>query len=314
MKRLEKNKEYSYKEMCVILDIDYEKNKDGSSKKARMKEIECKYKLHKKGTKYLVEEIYARTRKKRDDRENNGGNNTSKYKELDDIILEYCQRNTINEPITPTNLLKKIGVISIQYSSQYFLPIEMKYKFSRHNIDIVHQNIRKMSRNVVSALKRLHRDRLITLVKVAILISPGNENYMTTFSETLRIETIEHEVREEFKREGIKCRYYVLKEKERFYTKVCEKMNEENIFDFFTSYYWAYEIGITEEGRKKIIQTNVDLLSMKMVTSIWNSVCKDHEYRRNCLGEIPNEVQELIELIFVKMKKEYWKNLTSNIL
>ncbi len=114
LSNLEIGKIYSYKQLCAFFG---EAVKDGNSRKAQLKRWN-RFFVWDNPTpqKYLIKEIRSEPLPVEDGRRDNGGNNTSPYISLDDIIMASLDENkeitcTINQ------LAVNIGILSTQYTN-----------------------------------------------------------------------------------------------------------------------------------------------------------------------------------------------------
>ena len=89
----------NYKELCKAMNWSV---KSGNTKIAQLKELDTLCKYHKKGNKFVIDEIYTEAKEKVDNRKNNGGNNTSKFPEIEklirtNLIMKYYKNsNTVH--------------------------------------------------------------------------------------------------------------------------------------------------------------------------------------------------------------------------
>lgn len=113
LSNLEVGKCYSYKQLCAFFN---EERKDGNSKKAQLKEWK-RFFIWENPTpqKYLIKEIRSEPLPEEDGRHDNGGNNTSPYISLDDIIMASLDENE-ETTCTINQLAVNVGILSKKYT------------------------------------------------------------------------------------------------------------------------------------------------------------------------------------------------------
>lgn len=115
--KLQIGKTYKYKELCALLG---EAEKSSNSKNSQLKIWACYFRWsHPKKTLYLIEEIYPTPLPIVDGRKNNGGNSTSKYLLLDDLIMDYLETDK-EVFITVPKLAVEIGILTKQYRTHRY--------------------------------------------------------------------------------------------------------------------------------------------------------------------------------------------------
>lgn len=103
----------NYKELCVILDV---KEKTGNSKIAQLENLERYVKYHKKGNKFIIDEIYSKELEKVDKRTQGNNNNISKN--LRYMILDLLSRHKITTDeigFSKYNLYKYCNMVNDNY-------------------------------------------------------------------------------------------------------------------------------------------------------------------------------------------------------
>lgn len=112
IEKLELNKEYTWKQICELIDIPY---KTGNTKIKQMKQFESLCRFTKEKTKFTIHEIYNKPKEIEDGRKNNRGSDvrSAKYEPLDDqlfAMFDDILENNSNLPIIEdkTNELYKV--------------------------------------------------------------------------------------------------------------------------------------------------------------------------------------------------------------
>ncbi len=112
IEKLELNKEYTWKQICELINIPY---KTGNTKIKQMKQFESLCRFTKEKTKFTIHEIYNKPKEIEDGRKNNRGSDvrSAKYEPLDDqlfAMFDDILENNSNLPIIEdkTNELYKV--------------------------------------------------------------------------------------------------------------------------------------------------------------------------------------------------------------
>ena len=103
---------YTYRQLCENFG---EERKEGNSRSSQFKRWKQFFRWSKPhAQKYKIEEIYFEIRPVEDKRKDNGGNSTSKYSEIDDLIMDFLSES--DEIVTTVARLgEQIGIFTGQY-------------------------------------------------------------------------------------------------------------------------------------------------------------------------------------------------------
>lgn len=168
-------KDYTYKQMCEILN---EEAKTGNSKYAQLARWEQYMALGKiKRGRYQILEIYETPSSAKDNRRNNGGNATSKYSYLDDKIMEALEDK---EKIvcTISKLAETIDLLSSRYNvcsrdtKAYCEENHLHEALVREYLNCIR---RYVNRSIESSLKRLTTQGYINAKKNIVLSTPNGK-------------------------------------------------------------------------------------------------------------------------------------------
>lgn len=245
MKNIEQleNRIYSYRELCEVLG---ESIKSSDSKIAQLKEWARFFRWSNPTThKYLIEEVYAVPKEKEDGRRKNGGNCTSKYVALDDVIMDFMFEEKQFQG-TVASFACILNLLTQTYLNNRY----QHWEFDERDIDklLVNNIFLKIDGIVINALKsalaRLKADEYVNYdIHIVLAYSDGKKRKLT-LEETKIIQDFEAEIRMEM---GIELKDLFRGDvKENFYRKVKYKINEK--FNIFLDYYYQeYDIRVCEK-------------------------------------------------------------------
>jgi len=272
---LEVGKKYdNLKVMCEVLGMKY---KDGTNcRKALLKEIECYYRLTKKGRGYIVEEKYNVTLKKLDKRENNGGHlgkgNTKYDLLMDSLIINFLYENNLKSIDMSFNQLFgqdedsedfNIALLTTEY--RYLLDIgyeqyAKEISIRKDLVDMYSEKLKKIiSKCLETALDRLQKQNIIIWHKNIMIKYFDLQTEIADDNLMGEIKIKEKEVYEELDITPFQRRNIIINK--RFKREVYKKL-----FHHMISSYWkVYSIEILDE--EKII--NIDNINeiKKEITS-----------------------------------------------
>lgn len=188
-------KEYKYKELCELFG---EKVKTSDSKMAQLKEWGRWFRWsNPTKQKYRIEEIYEEPHEKIDGRVNNGGNNTSKYQALDDVIMRYMLREKYCIH-TISALLARAGLLSKKYLDNKWEQVDYyESGVSQGVINNVFWKMAIVDNAGKSSLKRLERDGYISVVPRVRLVLKGGSLVLLSREDSQKALEMREELKEE---------------------------------------------------------------------------------------------------------------------
>lgn len=319
--KLEVEKEYTYKELCALFE---EKEKTSHSKDAQKKEWARHFRWsNPKRTKYRIEEIYETPLPREDGRKRNGGNNTSKYLSLDDVIMDYLNEQNYVLCTLP-QLAVKLGILSEQYDIHRKNIKEFSQK-NNYSFDLVSAFFEKI-RSVVltdikSSLDRLKKGKFIDCHSFIVLVLVDGKSVALSDEETAKVVGLENNV---LKGMGA-SREEVYKSEEKFRkynTQVKKRILEETGYDI-RLYYKTYEIKNLLSNYHKKGDETIWRLTRKFIITICGGMLKFAcvDAGKNIDSNLPQEddssdilhkIIELANYFFVHMEwnlwDEFWKD------
>ena len=161
---------YTYPQLCEMFG---ELQKSGNSRKSQIKRWECFFRWTNPTTQqYKIEEIYLEPKIVEDKRKNNGGNNTSKFSEIDDLIMDLlCETNEIISTIP--RIGEQIGIFTEQYM-KHRADIQGFCKNNGYSEDFVFEYLSNVKscvhRAIESSIERLTKDGFISTNYYCVLI------------------------------------------------------------------------------------------------------------------------------------------------
>lgn len=310
MKGIEKLelKVYTYKELRELFG---EEEKGGNSRKAQLKEWERYFRwTNITSQKYFVEEIYKSPLPKQDGRKSNGGNSTSKFIALDDVIMKFyseCEE-TLG---TLGKLAVDIGILTKEYP---------KYRNAQHEIvqwGIPSYVVKNLFWNIQScvihairaALGRLKKEGYLEVsFYIALKLTSGQEEELSV---AISNEVIEME-NKTLKEMGITRRDIFLNEKlqKDFNEKMKAQIHEKYGYNIYY-YYKKYRIKATGKKYQNKSKESIDKLSRKFIKTIGYSMLKinipkteDSELYDGT--QLIRDTMELLNDFFVWMNPVSW--------
>lgn len=310
MKGIEKLelKIYTYKELCALFG---EEEKSGNSKKAQLKEWERYFKwTNITSQKYSVEEIYKKPLPKQDGRKSNGGNSTSKFIALDDVIMEYYSKHEETSG-TLGRLSVDIGILTEQYdeyrNAQYGI---IQRGIPSYVVNNLFWNIQSCVIHAMRAsLERLKKEGYLEVRSYMVLNLKTRQEEELSDSISNEIIIMENKTLNEM---GIVRSDIILNEKMRkdFNEKMRTKIHEKYGYDI-CYYYKKYRIKATGEKYQNKSKESIDKLTRKFIKTIGNSMLKvnipkteDSELYDNT--QLLRDTMELLNYFFVWMNSASW--------
>ncbi len=303
--KLEVKKVYSYKELCCLFE---EAEKTSNSRDAQKKEWACYFRWsHPSKQKYMIEEIYDTPLPKKDRRENNGGNSTSKYLTLDDIIIDYFDEHGEVSCTIPT-LAVEIGLLTEQYakyknntrqfSEDKGIPEELVGSYLNCIQSCVLDDIK-------SALKRLEKSQHLDVNKYMSLVLLGGGIVRLSSDKASKVVSLENEVLAAMNISRLQLY------KDTHYKEYCQRVNRliHERLGYETSYhYWEYHITRTKEHYTHRGKDDAWRLTRKFITTIGLAMLKtvcylDTEYAKDALLE---NIIDISNAFFTYMTYETW--------
>ena len=260
MLELEIGKYYkNLKHMCEVLGLEYKDSTN--SKKALLKQIECYYKLEKKGRGYLVTEKYDIPKEKQDNRKNNGGHIAhTKYDLLmDNLLINWMYKEvgksteiTFSQFFIKDTELVNIPLLTKDYKDFLNMGYENFAKEIGIRKDLVDAYTEKLKKIIIkcleTALDRLQKQEIITWKKEIMVKYYSTEIELADKDLIAEIKQAEQEVYEEINITPYNRK--IPKINQQFKNEVCKKLAE-----YTMSTYWkVYAIEIIDSD--KIIQIN----------------------------------------------------------
>ena len=308
--KLEIGKIYTYDELCTIFG---EEKKTSNSRDSQKKVWACFFQWsNPTKQKYLIEEIFETPKAKIDGRRNNGGNNTSQYTALDDLLVEYFE-NTHHEKCTIPQLAVKIGILSDEY--ELCRKNKTSYCSENHfSIDLLEELLCNIQSCVLSALKsslnRLSKGSYLSVSSYTVLALTNGSKKVLSSEDSQIVSQFDNSVLNEM---GISKQDSF---KECYAKKYQQKMNVK-LSDYFackTAYYYTqYEILRNDKIYSAKSNETLHRLSRKFVITIGIAmlryICR-YERKLNDAGydqtDSIREIINLIEQFFVFILPDSW--------
>ena len=293
---------YTYKELCKLFG---EPEKSSDSRNAQKKEWARFFRwTNPTNRKYKIEEIFSEPQEKADGRKYNGGNNTSKYRALDDIIMDYMieQKQVCH---TIPNLLVELGIVSHRYARNRWKHQEYQnLNLSEGVLNNIFWKMDNVLRITKYSLSRLNRDGYLAVLKRCALARNGTEPILLGKNDTARVEQIENEILSDM---GLRrSDLYKNENWDKFRRKVVDALYIE--FNCAVSYYYMmYDITLLNDTYVKQTKETIDDLTRKLVKELCLGMIQlDYRgfYQKS---ETVEQVLQLVKDFFPKMTPENWK-------
>lgn len=310
MKGIEKLelKVYTYKELCELFE---EKEKSGNSKKAQLKEWKRYFKwTNITSQKYSVEEIYKNPLPKQDGRKNNGGNSTSKFIALDDLIMEFYANHEETSG-TLGKLSVDIGILTKQYNeyrnAQYGI---IERGIPSYVVNNLFWSIQSCVIHAIkAALERLKKAGYLEVRSYMVLNLKSRQEEELSDAISNEIIATENKTLNEM---GIDRNDIFLNEKMRkdFDEKMRIQIREKYGYDIYY-YYKKYNIKATGKEYQNKSKESIDELTRKFIKTIGYSMLKVNipKTEKSELYDSTQLIRDIIELLnnfFVCMNPVSW--------
>ena len=308
--QLEIGKIYTYDELCALFG---EEKKTSNSRDSQKKIWSCFFRwANPTKQKYLIEEIFETPKSKIDGRRNNGGNNTSQYIALDDLLVEYFE-DTHHEKCTIPQLAVKIGILSEEYE----LCRKNKLRFCAENhfsIDLLEELLCSIQSCVLSALKsslnRLCKGSYLSVSSYTVLALANGSKKVLSSEDSQIVSQFDNTVLNEM---GISKQDSF---KECYAKKYQQKMNVK-LSEYFackTAYYYTeYEIFRNDKMYSTKSDESLHRLSRKFVITIGIAmlryICRYERKLTEDGYDQTDSIREIIKLIerfFVFILPDSW--------
>ena len=260
--------------------------------------------------KYLIAEIYDCPKPLEDGRKANGGNCTSKYQALDDIIMDYMiDKNDVTGTIS--QILVDIGLVSKKYHNnrreQQDYPFR-KTRLSKGVINHVFWQMNLVINSAKSSLERLEKSNNLYVIKTNVLVTPGPyKRYINLDpSQTEMVVKIREDIYKQVK-----------SERHEIFSYESQKIINERLSDELTK-FWGEKIAYTyteytltaseKEYMRKTNQTINDL-TRKYAWTICQKIYQiefEDFYKQDSTME---QVIMLLNDLFPHMTLENWERL-----
>jgi len=322
MENLELNKPYTYKKLCEVLEVKYQR---GNSKPSQLRELKtlCKVDLFEKG-KYVISEIYASPIPKIDSRGEHQkfrNSNTADYiAPIEKLLLDFLAEATENsngEVIQSTNqMFIKLNMVNRNYQTGKYRTGKLATKIGVHKpiIDDYYNSVDGMLvRNLEKALNELSEKRLITWHKVIMYIKWETQAQHFGTPNYIKCEVKKDKYGEDIKvyklKESLYPFYYVADDEMEIYITKTER-SVLNEMGYNTKDH--NKIGhVRRDGKIEEFYEKVDkiLLEKKQISRYYRSykVLFDREF---ILEEIDNTNEYLLN---IEEKQEQQKLLNDGI-
>lgn len=300
--KIEKDQVYTYKELCFLFE---EPVKTSDSKSAQLKEWRRYFKWsNPTNRKYKIEEIYDAPRDKQDRRKYNGGNCTSKYLALDDVIMCYMEKKQ-KTVVTMSGLLVSAGLLSEEYIANRWS--HKKYLESGFSEGVVNHVFWKMELVVnvgKGSLARLAKEGYLFVVKRFVLAGYHHEKRYLSENGSRIVEEIKDSVRKDMDLQPNEL--FNPKRREEYDAEVIKRI-EEKLRVEVKYYYRVYDISATDKTYSRKTAEDVRGLTRKFVKSICMSIIKidfgDRFYLRR---ETVIQMIRLVNKQFQNMSDSNW--------
>lgn len=321
---------YTYPQLCKMFG---DKQRSGPSRVAQLKNWYSFFRWsNPTKQKYLIEEIYAEPIEIIDGRRFNGGNPTGKFYELDDLIVDALNSETLQTTIT--GLAIRVGLLSENYKT-HRRGFSKFAKVNGFTTEFVGEYMHNINSHVIRAFER-SMERLVKSGHIAM----ESEYLLVLKDRTSRVISVE-EIRdyEEQVKAATKINPFACTktEKNSFYEKVCSLISEE--LGLSVSYYYKrYSLQRTAVEYEYKTKRDIEYLTRKfvyvivlnMISFIYkmaNQVYAENPIRQEVyLVSADYDDEEILEMIrdtvslshyyFVHMDKEswnaYWEELKSS--
>lgn len=246
IENLEVGKVYTYKELCALFE---EREVDGNSRPSQKRRWE-QYFVWSNPTKqkYKIEDIHEEPLPRIDGRKNNGGNSTSKFILLDDILMGYLiEMDTVKCTIPQLSTL--LNITTSEYakyrnnpsfmSDETGIPLVIIEEFLRHLRNSINNAI-------VSSIERLEKEGRIQASSYMVLSLKDGSRIKLSAEKSREITEWENEVLGElgYNRQGLfnEVRYKVFQKEmnskiKRFYSYDCNYYYKEYLMKCLVDEY-----------------------------------------------------------------------------
>ena len=306
---------YTYKRLCELFN---ESRTSSNSKKAQLKRWRCYFEwTNPTKQTYLITDIFDTPRELEDGRKNNGGNCTSKYREFDDIIMEYIlhlHQNSTNQNRTIKGTIGRI-LTNIGIFSQKYLDNRREHNdyinttLSEGVVNNVFWRTQEVIDMAKGALKRLEKSGNISITKIAVLVAPLNRYIELSPKGTKRVECIRDEVLSEL---NMKINDLYNKNKREAFNKRMSEILTEEFGEKINYTYMEYEIKLLSDDYKNKTNLTIYDLTRKFVWSTCQSIYKlKYDKREGFYQEEKTMCQVIVLLteIFPYMISKNWEKL-----
>lgn len=171
----------NYKDLCKLLN---QKECNGNSRKAQLKEFERYFAWEKSGQKYIITEIYDKPLPSTDKRKQ--GNHSIYVKYIEVLLLSFlAQKEEYTYALTQKNWWKELGIVNQKYgrdtkAEKLYLKNLKKLDSSVTDFEINNffgRTHRRLTDLFTSALKSLRNRRLIDFDKYTVINKGGKKYY-----------------------------------------------------------------------------------------------------------------------------------------
>lgn len=309
---LEIGKTYTYKELCELFN---EPRMSHHSRDSQKKRWACYFKwINPTTQKYLISEIYETPQPLEDGRKGNGGNCTSKYLAMDDVIMDYIIRNqSVIGAITGTivKILTVIGLVSQKYRDNRQKQQDYGIRKTRLSSGVVNHVFWQMDsvvNSAKSALERLEQSGHLFIMKTWVLVTPGpSVDYIRLgpFG-TARVNEIRKEVYKQVK-----------SERKETFSRESQQIINDRMCDRLTKFwgdpidyvYMEYTLIFTEKEYTRKTNQTIEDLTRKFAWKIFKKIYKvdfGDFYKQDSTME---QVIVLTSELLPHMTPENWERL-----
>jgi len=325
---------YKYKELCELFG---EHTKTSDSKIAQLREWKRYFDWENPTTqKYIVTEIFDTIKEKEDWRKNNGGNNTSKYKELDLYILNYLLtkrhlEGTLRKMLIDINILtNECTTFNPAHKKRIDAKKEIRCEFSDVVVNNVLWRMTIVSNAMKNALFRLRKQGYVRCeMHIIIVLKDGSGIVELNESETEYVYKLQvnvkkrlHLTEKQLYNEEMKDIYTheVIKEVEREYRDSMElKLGIKLDESFIDYYYTSYKVYMLNDEYEYNNSVDVRRMTSLFVKQIGYAILSSYAKKRYYLDDkiildIKNYMQQLFTHLDYDMWMDYWNiQLTENL-
>jgi hypothetical protein len=298
----------NYKKLCELLS---EKEVEGDSKQAQIKEWQRCFNFEKEGQKYIVIKIYDEILPKDDKRVI--GNNSEYISYIQLLLLNYLSKQ---EGYTATLSTKQImlilGMINQNYIDENYNDI-VKGDITIYHVNHFYQrSYKKLCDVLYSALNNLQNRRLVTYFK-KVMINESIESGQTIIREAtdVEIKTIQAVEREVLKNMGLESiiQIHLKFQQKRFYKMVNNILTERYGINYsytLVKLIFHHE-HIVEALEQAQIEMNKKMLNSKLIDSVNEQAKRNFEKNRQEFEQYVDKVSNCLwdETNFSEFKKPF---------